>query len=158
MSKWMQRCRWNPYMHANTCCSNTFIRAATDHWTLPKSKVWEPIIGFIPVRKVRYKDECLHRSMYTSIHGHASDYHRIFALYMVVQPDWVSTLYLQGAVKAALECLALAQLNKALTPIGHPGGNLDALWTIYWPSSFLKPPAHAKIVSSPCKSLPKHST
>jgi len=50
---------------------------------------------------------------------------------MVVQPDWVSTLYLQGAVKAALECLALAQLNKALTPIGHPGGNLDALWTIY---------------------------
>ena len=69
--------------------------------------------------------------MYTSIHGHASDYHRIFALYMVVQPDWVSTLYLQGAVKAALECLALAQLNKALTPIGHPGGNLDALWTNY---------------------------
>ncbi len=62
---------------------------------------------------------------------HASQYHRTFALYMVVCLDWVSTLYLQGAVKAALECLALAQLIKALAPIGHPGGNLNALWSTH---------------------------
>ena len=42
-----------------------------------------------------------------------------------------STLYLQGAVKAALECLAFAQLIKALTPIGHQRGNLNALWTTH---------------------------
>lgn len=36
---------------------------------------------------------------------------------------------LQGAVQAALECLAFAQLIKPLTPIGHQRRNLNALWT-----------------------------
>ena len=65
----MQRCIRHHYMRAGTCWSNTFIRAATDHRDLPKSKVWEPIIVFIPLKKMRHKDACLHKRMYTSVHG-----------------------------------------------------------------------------------------
>lgn len=134
MSKWTQRCIWNPYMRADTCCSNTFISAAAVYRTLPKSKVWEPIIGLIPLKAMRYSDECLHKWMYTSVHGARlwlSSY--ICIIYGGITRLGINTLPArcrQGCSGMSCLCTADQDPHPHRTPGGKPQCLLDYSLTL----------------------------
>ncbi len=149
-------------MRADTCCRNTFTRAATDYRALLKSEVWEPIIGFTPLRNMRYKDECLHMWMYTSVHGACLS----LSSYICIMHGGITRLGIntlparrrQGCSGMSCLCTADQVPHHHMTPGGKPQCPLDYSLTLQLPQptcSWQTCHLHANLGSSiSCKPSP----